>query len=94
MKVLYNIPDGDYEASIIQQKYSGKKVADVIANSVIDGMLDITNDSNEEYRLEVRIVEVGDKPSAELLDLIRNEICDYDMLKHQNFWFEDEVFNG
>lgn len=40
---------------------------------------------------DCEIIDIpGDPPSNEFIDWIKNEICDYDQLKHFNFYIIDE----
>lgn len=93
MKVLY-ISGDDYSSLKFEQKYSGTKVAEIIANlSEYESTEDQEDDYGDTEYWELSVEEVGEV-SEEFLNFVRTRVQDYDDSKHRNFWTETETITA
>mgnify|MGYP001578046829 CR=1 FL=1 len=85
MKILKIIADGDYDALTFEEKFNGQKIADLILQ-VESGKI-LTYDDVE---LNAQVYEVGDIDDR-FLKFVREEVQDYDDVKHSNFYLENQI---
>lgn len=91
MKAIY-INGDDYGALQFENKFKGTKVSDVISNFqdyvLVEHGGNVEADEEDSY-WEIEVIEVGEV-SPEFLKFVRDNIQDYDDLKHSNFYLETQ----
>ncbi|MBT9167788.1 MAG: hypothetical protein DDT19_01131 [Syntrophomonadaceae bacterium] len=92
MKILKIIADGDYDALTFEEKFSGQKISDLIAQVENGKMLAYKDDESDEEATELntRVYDVGEIDER-FLQFVRNEVQDYDDVKHSNFYLETQT---
>ncbi|CAG7580511.1 MAG: hypothetical protein SLAVMIC_00452 [uncultured marine phage] len=77
--------DPDYASIRFENKYGGTPVADIIAdpNSYLE--------FNDEGEWELKVMEFGEIDPKFLEFLFRHDMIDYETVKSQRFYFEEET---
>lgn len=81
MKMIYVTGD-DYAAIEFEKKFKGRQVLDIIREFFIE-------DNEFEGEFEMELYEFGEI-DPKFIHFI-NDLLDYDQLKHENFYFENEI---
>lgn len=89
MKVLIVTGDGDFGALSFAAKYKGRKVADLLQELDFENGEDI---DNEEVSYELKEFDIPLNAEIDtFIKFLKNKFCDYDHLKAQDFFLENET---
>jgi hypothetical protein len=82
MKILH-VFGNDYASIEFEKKFKGKLVSDIIQEYFID-------DNDFEGDFEMTLLEFS-SIDLKFIEFLRNNFLDYDMLKHENFYLENQI---
>lgn len=82
MKIIHVYGD-EYAAIEFEKYFKGKRCSDIIQEYFVD-----EKEYDGDFEMELMVFNDVD---PEFIKFIKQEIMDYDMMKHENFYTEDQV---
>lgn len=83
MKILHVYGDDDYGALEFENYFKGQTV-----KSIIERFIYTEEEHDGDFYMDLLEFNEVDEKFAQW---IKNQICDYDQLKHENFYLENET---
>lgn len=92
MKMIYVSGDGDYAAIAFENFFNRKSVKEIIDTEFTENTSSISYETDDgDFEIELYDFDVID---PEFISFVRREVLDYDMAKHSNFYFENEIIRA